>query len=474
MNQPNLEGARTRRWNTAIGIAAIAALVCKQALALFTYGTNDAYRYQQFYFWSHAIGVAIYKYLWDFNHPPSMIHILAVMGWLGQTTALPFPFWLRIPGILADAGSVWLVWKLLGARLRSEASRGTVSTALALLLLAVAPVAIMVSGFHGNTDGVLIFFVLLAVWLAEQEQPAWLVGAAFGAALCFKVSPIVAAPAMLLYQNGLRRRLQFLAGMVAVPLLAWQPYLLQDPAQIWKNVFGYRSLYGIWGISFLTSQTPLLAWLNTGFRALGPYLVLGACTAAAVYMNTRRNKPTLYVQVGFIFFLFLALSSGFGVQYLLWLAPWVVELGALPAAIYFAASGIFLFSVYNFWCQGLPWYVADSNRIGPWVGYMEWLQLLVWASVLMLTWLAWHRIRLPESLPQQVPQDPPHRAWAIFGAAALAVFLFTATQWASLQRTGAPLHNLMGPAYVDAIQQQSQRDLAATLAWAETHKTLSK
>ena len=58
MNQPNLEGARTRRWNTGIGIAAIAALVCKQALALFTYGTNDAYRYQQFYFWSHAIGVA--------------------------------------------------------------------------------------------------------------------------------------------------------------------------------------------------------------------------------------------------------------------------------------------------------------------------------------------------------------------------------------------------------------------------------
>jgi len=448
-NEPHFDGERTRRRNTAIAIAAIAALVCKQALALFTYGTNDVYRYQQFFFWSHAVGVGIYSYLWDFNHPPSMIHVLAVMGWLGQATGLPFPFWLRIPGILADAGSVWLVWKLLGGRLRGEASCGKISTALALLLLAVAPVAIMVSGFHGNTDGVLIFFVLLAVWLAERGEQAWLVGAAFGASLCFKVSPIVAAPAMLLYQNGLRRRWQFLAGMVAVPLLAWQPYLLQDPAQIWSNVFGYRSLYGIWGISYLTSglaALPSLAWIDSGFRIVGPYLALGACTAAAVYMNTRRNKPTLYAQVGFIFFLFLALSSGFGVQYLLWLAPWVVELGALPAAIYFAASGIFLFSVYDFWCQGLPWYLADSNRIGPWGGYIDLLQLLVWASVLMLTWLAWRRIRLPESLPQQYPQALPRTAWVAFGAATLAVVLFAAPQWTALQRAGAPLHNAMGPA----------------------------
>src|SRR5262249_46324994 len=32
-----------------------------------------------------------------FTTPPFMIHVLRAMGWLAQTTHLPFKFWLRLP-----------------------------------------------------------------------------------------------------------------------------------------------------------------------------------------------------------------------------------------------------------------------------------------------------------------------------------------------------------------------------------------
>ncbi len=450
----------SRRWKLAILFVAAAALAFKIVLALRTYGTNDVYRYELFLVWSRPLGVQLYKAAWDFNHPPSMIYALRAIGWLAQVTGLPFQFCLRLPGILADAGSLWLVWKLAGDRIAQR------STALALLFLAAAPVSIMVSGFHGNTDGVLIFFVLLSVWLSEKGIPAWAAGAVFGLSLCIKVSPVVAAPVMILYQTGIRRRLEFLAGVLAVPLIAWQPFLWQDPQQVYNSVFGYRSIAGIWGLSYLTSRLsawlPSLAGMNASLIEQGPIVLLGACAAAAIYMNAHRRRPRLYAQAGFIFFLFLSVASGFGLQYLAWLAPWVVELGALPAAIYFVASGLFLFSVYNFWSQGMPWYLADSNRIGPWGGYIELLQLFTWVSVVLLTWLAWKRIRA--FLTHGATQDEkPLSPWILLAGMAFALTFYAGTQWVETQRSGALARAMMGPSSVASIQAQGNLALAVRL-----------
>ena len=97
----------------------------------------------------------MYRYDPLFNHPPSMIHILQGMRWLARSTGFSFSFWLRLPAILADAANLWLVWKMLAERVRES------SIHWALVLLAICPALIMISGFHGNTDSVVMFFVLL-------------------------------------------------------------------------------------------------------------------------------------------------------------------------------------------------------------------------------------------------------------------------------------------------------------------------
>ena len=52
----------------------------------------------------------------------------------------------------------------------------------------------MISGFHGNTDPLMIAPLLLSVYLIEADAPSWIAGAAMGLATNVKVVPVVLLP----------------------------------------------------------------------------------------------------------------------------------------------------------------------------------------------------------------------------------------------------------------------------------------
>ena len=117
-------------------------------------------------------------------------------------------------------------------------------------------------------------------------------------------------------------------------------------------------------------------------RVLGCSLAL---TGLAVWLNWRSPRLSLFVQCGLTFFAFLVLSPAFGVQYLAWLVPWVVTLGAWPTLLLYTTTGLFLFQVYTRWAGGFPWHLA-------W--YTGWdrpeliaAELICWASILCCTFL---------------------------------------------------------------------------------------
>src|SRR5205823_6107900 len=66
---------------------------------------------------------------------------------------LTFPFLLRLPGIIADLVIVLVVLQI--AKTTKELS----VPFWALILFALSPVSLMVSGFHGNTDTVMVMFL---------------------------------------------------------------------------------------------------------------------------------------------------------------------------------------------------------------------------------------------------------------------------------------------------------------------------
>jgi hypothetical protein len=382
---------KTPERRLAIILVAAIAFTAKLLLALKTYGTNDVYTYERFALWSRYFGADLYKIAPDLNHPPSMLHILSALLWMSEHTQLPFHFWIRFPGILADVGSLWLVCRILGPRIAER------SVWIAVLLIAIAPTNILISGFHGNTDPIMIFFVMAAVWLAGYRDKPAAGGAAYGIALCIKVAPVILVPVLFLSLEGIRKRTAFFLATAAVTAIAWSPYLYQQPAAVIHQVFGYKSSYGLWGFSWLfrefANAWPASQWINNGFSRFGSVFVVTAIVALSVWMNRLTRKPSLYAQVGMVFLLFFTATSGFAVQYLAWLTPWIAELGALPVALFIVTGSVFLLVVYNYWNLGMPWHLAIAY---PWSSH-QYFQVLCWISVLLLTFAAWRQVRRGEA-----------------------------------------------------------------------------
>ena len=389
----------------------------KLQLALKTYGTNDVYTYERFGVWAGYFGADLYNIAPDLNHPPSMLHFLRFLIWISGLTHLPFQFWIRFPGILADAGTLWLICRILGPRL------GERSVLIATLLIAIAPINILISGFHGNTDPVMIFFVMLAVWLAGYRGNAEAGGLAYGMAICIKITPLVLAPVLLFSLTGAKRRFVFFLFACGLVLLAWSPYLFQQPAVVIRHVFGYKGSYGLWGVSWLLREVanwwPAAAWMNHGFSRVGSPLVMAAIVAVSLRMSRLAKQPPLYSQVGMVFLVFFTVTSGFAVQYLVWLTPWLAELGALPMAWFVLTASVFLLVVYNYWNLGMPWYLAIAY---PWSPH-QYFQVVCWISVIVLAIGAWHRMRHNRAMRVPVMERIPWRLRAAVAALGTAAFL---------------------------------------------------
>lgn len=354
-------------------------MMAKIFLAATTRGSNDVEYWRYFLeIIRESGGRSLYREVWYFNHPPFMITALRGFGWLSDHTSQDFPFWLRLPAILADAGSVFLIYRIL--RPRWTDWRGP----LGLLCLAAAPVSIMISGFHGNTDPVMLFFVVLAIALIEGGAASWIAGLAFGMALNVKVVPLILMPVFLFFLwDNPKRLLLFFGVAFAIFAAASLPYIAEDPSLVFRRVFGYGSVYGHWGLTRFTGSLP--ATIRTAHAVYGKWVLLALIGAAAWWMNFGgRKKAPLFLQAGVGMFLFLSGTPGFGVQYLSWLVPWAVAAGLWAAMGHYTAGGAFLFVIYHYWSGGRWWY-ADSDGMGDWKGWAIVCEIVCWISVLIVS-----------------------------------------------------------------------------------------
>jgi len=372
----------------------MAAFLLKTGIALFTYGSTDALIFEaDMAKIRQDGGVALYRdgirTRWcgqagqracpPFNHPPLIIRALEGWALLSHVSGLPLRFWLRFTCAVADLGSLALLMRMLSHR-RSERQ-----TQVALLLFAASPISILVSGFHGNTDPILIFFVLLSICLIESQRPAWLAGGALGIAVNIKILPVLLAPAALLSLPGTRRKIELCAGAAAAFLVGSLPVLVAAPELVITRVFGYSSQSGPWGLSLLALASlgsPHLAWLYDLHARYGKILSLCLVLGASLWPRPRPGRNALFMRVGFLMFLFVSLTPGFGVQYLAWLVPWVVALGARPTATYYLAGTVFLFAYYTAAAAArFPWYLANSLERPAWTATVICLGLICWVVV---------------------------------------------------------------------------------------------
>jgi len=95
---------RTQRF-VLIGSLTLATLI-KAFLAWETPDTLDTIAYAEFLNEIRDGGAAVYDFRGSFNNlfifPPAMIHLLKALGWVADSTGLPFRFWLRLLPSVAD------------------------------------------------------------------------------------------------------------------------------------------------------------------------------------------------------------------------------------------------------------------------------------------------------------------------------------------------------------------------------------
>src|ERR1043166_268348 len=379
-----------------IGLALV-ALTLKLAIAYNTIGTNDVVI---FYGFAKALsdhGLEwTYQHSRYFNHPPLTayylcgIYALTEQRWC-QDMGIHFPFLLRLPGIVADFVLVLVLLRM------SKAQFGLRIPTWALALFALSPVSLMVSGFHGNTDPVMVLLLVCAAWMCLRGRPL-LCGLFFAFSCQIKVIPLLLLPAFAFFWLAHGKARGFFLSMAFPTGVLWSGPALKFPALFFKNVLSYGSYWGVWGLTYCLRLTGVRDFSKVDFSGLEPVqqfvvtvlkiVIIGA--ALLIAWRRRHLGGRLFLDsLAYTWIVFFVFAPGVSAQYLIWLAPFVLILSRQFYTWLLVSSSVFLFVFYNVTARHWPWKFAFSNNEvnGVWAPW----SLLPWIALIAGSIALWRK-----------------------------------------------------------------------------------
>jgi hypothetical protein len=390
--------AQSRRcrnlWIVGLGLI---GLILKLVIAFNTFGSSDVVTFYQFGKVLNENGLEwTYRHSIPFNHPPLIASYLRAIYQLDhqpffRDNGLTFPFLLRLPGIIADLITVVAFCWMTGQ------DRQFRIPTWALVLFALSPVSIMVTGFHGNTDPVMVMLLVLASLFCLCGKSARC-GLFLALSCQIKIIPLLLLPIFFFFWLPRRRVVSFSLSFVLVSLVLWAEPLLKFPALFFKNVLSYGSFWGIWGITYWLRLTNLAMFRMVTFYHFPPMesfvvTVLKLIIIAAVLMIAwrRRNlgERALFDSVAYAWIVFFVFAPGVCAQYMVWLAPFVLVLSPVFYGWLAASSSLFLFFFYNVTAGEFPWYgaLSTSNLYTAWTPWSLW----PWATLILGMILLWKK-----------------------------------------------------------------------------------
>lgn len=208
-------------------------------------------------------------------------------------------------------------------------------------VLALNPIAIFQSCQHGNFDvfvGLWVALMVYALLRCQKEASGnwWLVAClCVGMGIFTKTVPVVLAPLLIVGAAG-QRKATWLAGTIlalAPVAISMSLLYLSAPDGVVRNVIGYRSIpgyYGITGIIGLIDAADAMSY----YLKLAPWLILAFVGWIGFLMkHTRLTGPKTVVVPALALLVFLpTFGPGYSPTYIYWFLP------LLP--LYYQASAV--------------------------------------------------------------------------------------------------------------------------------------
>lgn len=393
MNSPPL---RQHTGPLLVIAAALLATAVKVAWAFHSAGSCDVVSFFEYAkAFDHSALRQMYAGQEVFNHTPATaLLVLGLYRW-HEATYVAFAGSFRLLEIVADLGTIAAL--LYVRRLTGRPPWW------ALVLFAASPVSIMVSGFHGNVDPLMVLFLAWAAVAVLLRRPA-LCGALFAAACQVKVMPLALAPVFLAwwYHHDRRGLAHFSIATGAVLLAGFAVPLVACPALFLRNVLGYGGYWGSWGITYWLHESGLADFQKFDFRELTSaqmwivrllkVIIVGAIAAIA-WRRRGVDGAAFLTTLTAAFALVFAFAPGAGPQYLVWAAPYLAWTAPGWYAAITCCSAAFMASFYHSTAEWrFPWDFANPNGWeyifwSPWTN-LPWLAFVLLLAVHARRWWA--------------------------------------------------------------------------------------
>jgi hypothetical protein len=355
--------------------AALVAALAKIAIGATTVGDEDVLAFYRFGRLVSEHGLE-WTYIHDraLNHPPVVAAYLQLIYAVDHLLffrehSLSFPLLLKLPAIFAD-----FVVVLVLAYSRRELSLPSWS----LVLFALSPVSIMVSGYHGNTDPVMTMFLVLATWQCMRGAPLWC-GILLALSCQIKIVPLFLTPIFFFICMAKGKALRFVLSFAVTMLILWVQPLTSFPLVFLKSVLLYSGFWGCWGITYWLRLTGVPAFGHVGYLDLpvaeqavmaALKVVIVLATLVIAWRGRHVRGRAVFASIGLAWLIFFILSPAVAPQYLVWLMPFAIVLWPVFGAYLVASSSVFLFLFYNMTSKG-AWDLsvataATNEAITPW------------------------------------------------------------------------------------------------------------
>ena len=144
--------------------------------------------------------------------PMNVIGFQVLVEWVTNPTVFRQLFFFKIWYLVFDLGAAYLLWHMF----RDDKKKASI----VLIFWLLNPIIIYNAYLHGQFDIVPLFFIVLALYLAKQERPAWAV-ISIGIAASFKYFPLFFLPpaVLILSKSWSERAKLFLLGILPFILI---------------------------------------------------------------------------------------------------------------------------------------------------------------------------------------------------------------------------------------------------------------